>query len=258
MSERLRASVYLGPMNGSGSKAQLIQASDGKKYVVKLIGNPQGTRILANECFVGKLAEMLGVPSPQVAIIDVDQSFVERLNELTQSKFKAGPQFASSYVVDDGHQVRPSTLDLMGNASNVSKWPNTIVLDTLVQNEDLKPEHILISTDKNNNSSQFLHVDYGHCLGVARGWLSIKLDDVALKKPLYFDLVVGQDPFADAFQRLKGITSKDLDKILGQFPLKEWEVTQGDIEAIVGYIEYAKERTQKVILSAKTQFRKWD
>ncbi|MDE1852209.1 MAG: hypothetical protein KGI38_00495 [Thaumarchaeota archaeon] len=245
-------------MNGGGSKAQLVQASDGKKYIIKLIGNPQQTRILANEYLVGKLAELLDVPSPAVAIVDVDQQFVSQLNAQTQSNFRSGPQFGSQYVGGDNVQVYPSTPDLMAKTNNVSKWPNAVVLDVLVQNEDLKDVHVLISIAGDKGSSEFWHVDHGHCLGVARGWGTLKSENAAVRNRLYFDLVAGADPFADVFRRLKDVTASKVGEILSQCPLGEWEVPQGDVVAIENYFESARESTQKAISLAKAQFRKWN
>jgi len=39
-----------------GSQAQLMAADDGHEYVVKFQGNPQTTRVLANEYLAGRLA----------------------------------------------------------------------------------------------------------------------------------------------------------------------------------------------------------
>ena len=49
-----------------GSQAQLMVADDGHEYVIKFQGNPQTTRVLANEYLAARLARMikLNVPSP--------------------------------------------------------------------------------------------------------------------------------------------------------------------------------------------------
>src|SRR5690349_21470076 len=52
-----------------GSQPHLMQASDGQYYVVKLQGNPQGSRILANELLANRIADALKLPFPRTEVI---------------------------------------------------------------------------------------------------------------------------------------------------------------------------------------------
>lgn len=56
-----------------------MRASDGQFYVVKFVGNPQHTRILANEMFATQIGAWLGLPMPRVAVIDVSDWLKEKL-----------------------------------------------------------------------------------------------------------------------------------------------------------------------------------
>jgi hypothetical protein len=51
-------------------------ADDGKKYVVKFQGNPQCTRVLANDYLASRLARMIGLGVPVPVIILVDEETV--------------------------------------------------------------------------------------------------------------------------------------------------------------------------------------
>lgn len=53
-----------------GSQARLIEASDGKLYVVKHPDNPQGYEILVNEFVAGRLMERLGLPVGRPQLIE--------------------------------------------------------------------------------------------------------------------------------------------------------------------------------------------
>lgn len=244
-------------MNGGGSKSQLVLASDGRKYVVKLIANPQKTRILANEYVVGRLAKLLGVPSPEVALIQVEQQFVDVVNPRANHIFRAGPAFGSLYIEGDGLVVTPSSPGEMVRTGNVNKWPNAIVLDSLVQNEDLKPEHVLLAKNVSNGASEFWHVDHGHCFGVDRGWSTLNSANCSPRNLLYPEVVSGTNPFEEAFQKLQGITPEVVSDMLTAIPIAQWEVPSTDLDAMKLYLEAAKTNVHNAIIAAKERFPKW-
>ena len=51
-------------------------------YVVKFQNNPQHTRVLVNDWLGTRLGEMIGLPMPAVAVVDVDPWLVEHTPEL--------------------------------------------------------------------------------------------------------------------------------------------------------------------------------
>ena len=69
MIKRVLALEHVRRMRG-GAQSHLMRCSDGECYVVKFQNNPQGTRILANEMLGGALATRLGLPTPEIAIVD--------------------------------------------------------------------------------------------------------------------------------------------------------------------------------------------
>ena len=62
-----------------GSQPHLMQANDGNLYVVKFQGNPQGTRVLANEMLAAMLAEGLGLPMPTTEVVELPPELSEGL-----------------------------------------------------------------------------------------------------------------------------------------------------------------------------------
>ena len=71
----LKAVQHIRRVRG-GSQAQVMQADDGNFYVVKFQGNPQDTRVLANEYLACRLARMLGLNVPEPVIIEVDEATI--------------------------------------------------------------------------------------------------------------------------------------------------------------------------------------
>src|SRR6266566_5452333 len=116
-----------------GSQAQLMTADDGHEYVVKFKGNPQTTRVLANEYLAGHLALTIGLSIPEPVIIHVD---VEAINECkiefqfagTQVAPTAGLQFGSRLIVDEEvHEWLPSSW--IGNIKNVKEFAGVLAFD---------------------------------------------------------------------------------------------------------------------------------
>lgn len=61
-----------------GAQAHLVEASDGRFYVVKFLNNPQHRRILVNEWIASVFLNYLGIAAPEAAIVRVEQSFLDR------------------------------------------------------------------------------------------------------------------------------------------------------------------------------------
>lgn len=61
-----------------GAQSHLMRAADGYYYVVKFLNNPQHPRVLANEWLAARLARGLGLPVPEIALIEVSPQLVDR------------------------------------------------------------------------------------------------------------------------------------------------------------------------------------
>jgi hypothetical protein len=101
----LSAVQHVRRMRG-GSQPQLMRASDGGFYIVKFQNNPQHVRVLANEFLATRLGLWLGLPMPQVAVIEVSDWLIENTPELRfdvaglETRCRSGLQLGSRYVVD--------------------------------------------------------------------------------------------------------------------------------------------------------------
>ncbi len=123
-----------------GSQAQLMTADDGHEYVVKFKGNPQTTRVLANEYLAGRLARMIGLSVPEPVIIHVDAETIRQHNisfQLgeTQIAPTAGLQFGSRIIVDEEvHDWLPSSW--MGKIKNGGDFAGMLAFDKWTGNAD--------------------------------------------------------------------------------------------------------------------------
>jgi hypothetical protein len=66
------ANRYVTPLREGGSLPGIMEADDLGTYVVKFVGAGQGRKVLVAEVLVGELARRLGLPVPELVLVDVD------------------------------------------------------------------------------------------------------------------------------------------------------------------------------------------
>jgi hypothetical protein len=66
------ATRYVTPLREGGSLPGLMEADDLGTYVVKFRGAGQGRKVLVAEILVGELARALGLPVPELVLVEVD------------------------------------------------------------------------------------------------------------------------------------------------------------------------------------------
>jgi hypothetical protein len=69
---RVVAARYVVPLREGGSLPAVVEAEDGRSYVVKFRAAGQGARALIAEVVVGELGRTLGLPVPELVIIELD------------------------------------------------------------------------------------------------------------------------------------------------------------------------------------------
>jgi hypothetical protein len=70
-----RAVRYVIPLREGGSLPAVLETEEAGLFVVKFRGAGQGARALVAELIVGLLAQELGLPVPELALIHLDESF---------------------------------------------------------------------------------------------------------------------------------------------------------------------------------------
>jgi hypothetical protein len=66
---------YLQPLREGGSLPAVVDTDHGGRFVVKFRGAGQGAKALIAELVVGQLAQAVGLPVPELAIVDLAESF---------------------------------------------------------------------------------------------------------------------------------------------------------------------------------------
>ena len=66
---------YVQPLREGGSLPAVVETAHGGLYVVKFRGAGQGAKALIAELVVGRLAQALGLPVPELAIVELSDAF---------------------------------------------------------------------------------------------------------------------------------------------------------------------------------------
>ena len=139
----LSARRYLRKMRG-GAQSHLLEADDGRFYIVKFQNNPQHRRILVNELVSSIFLKYLQISSAEAVIIRIEEEFLRAHPEMaitigTRSiAVEPGWHFGSLHP---GDPARAAVYDfvpdaLLGQVKNLSDFLAVLVFDKWVSNAD--------------------------------------------------------------------------------------------------------------------------
>jgi hypothetical protein len=92
------ATKFLGEMSKGYCHPKLFECNDGRRYVVKLMSNPQGLRGLPNELIACRLGNLLKLPIVPGRIVYLTKELIKNDRELKQQRVQPGPHFGSLYI----------------------------------------------------------------------------------------------------------------------------------------------------------------
>ena len=140
----VRARRLVRKMRG-GSQAHLVEADDDRFYVVKFRNNPQGIRILINEALGSFLLQKMGIDSPAMAYVEVDDEFLAANPQISlggkaqgATAVPRGLHFGSQYP---GAADRSAVYDFLPDAMlhrlyNRPNFFGALVFDKWISNAD--------------------------------------------------------------------------------------------------------------------------
>lgn len=211
-----------------GSQAHLVRCSDGGYYVVKFQNNPQGCRILANELLGSFLALHLGLPVPQIAIVEVSDALIRDTEDLVielrhgRTPCRAGLCFGCRYPdVFDGKTV----VDLLPRAEllctrNVQDFAGMLVFDKWTSNTDGR--QAVFTREPGAASFHATMIDQGNCFdGEAWAFRDAPLYGL-YQDPSVYTGCRNLDSFEPWLSRLEKETNRELLASAGDVIPSEW------------------------------------
>lgn len=160
----VRAIRYVTPFREGGSLPGLVEADDDGLYVVKFRGAAQGPRALVAEIVAGELGRALGLPVPEIVLVEIDPALAE---------LEPDPWVRELLVVSPGLNVGldflPGSLTYSATADTVpdpSFAADVVWFDSLTTNTDRSPRNPNILTWHR----RLYLIDHGAALYIHHSW----------------------------------------------------------------------------------------
>jgi hypothetical protein len=131
---------YVTPLREGGSLPALVEADDDGLYVVKMRGAGQGPKALVAELVAGELARELGLPVPELVLVELDEHLPD-----AEPDAEIQDLLAASAGTNVGLDFLPGALPYApgGSFEVEPRLAAAVVwLDALVENVDRTPRNV--------------------------------------------------------------------------------------------------------------------
>jgi hypothetical protein len=251
----LRALEQVRRMRG-GAQSQLMRCADGKYYVVKFKNNPQGIRTLANELFAGRLAKLIGLPTPIVAVIGVQEGLIRYTDDLViqlgcgREKCEAGSQSGSQYA---GSPATGRTWDLLPDSlfagvSNIPDFWGMFVFDKWTCNTDGR--QVVYVGEAPAPGYRVVMIDNGFCFNGGE-W---NFPDAPLRsfygKSSVYQNIHGIQSFEPWLTRIEAMTKRSLRDCSRDIPVEWLDFHAAEFEEMIEQLWRRRERVRELIIAA--------
>lgn len=166
MRSRLPATRVLSAFRRASSSPVLVETPGGL-FVTKLVGAGQGAAALIAEVIVAEIAEVVGLPVPERAVIELPWPIPsdDRKDELLDLLSRSAGQSLGFRFLDGATDARAADLDAVDDDFAL----RLLWLDGLVMNPDRTPQNINLLLWK----KQVWLIDHGAALPFQHAWSSV-------------------------------------------------------------------------------------
>jgi hypothetical protein len=230
-------------------------ADDGKKYVVKFMGNSQSTRVLANDYLACRLARMIGLSVPEPVIILVDeQTILEQQITFTLAGgavgARPGLQFGSALVTGEVWDWPPGSM--LGRVRNLREFAGLLAFDKWTGNADGRQVVFHKKTHERKYSAKF--IDFGYCFNAGE-W---SFPDAPLRGVYALNEVYGGiqswDDFAPWLERIERFSETKLQCIAEEIPC-EWYGERSELQRLLSCLLERRSAVRGLVEDFRTSSR---
>lgn len=235
----LLAKEYLGEVGVGATSPLFFRANDDCVYVVKVMMNPLGGKILASESVAASFGRLLDLPFPASDYFCITEEWLREHPYLADSRITAGLHFASRYL-ENVQYVTPEYLPLIRNRPSIA---GMILFDHLFHNADRaqnRKNMLLISSGR--EAYTLYGIDHSHLFRSGR-WTIHSLSDWEYRIRLYdqnmygmflTDWIYANDfmPYIHVIQQIEDHTIKE---VLRAVP-REWLPDAREREALFHFV----------------------
>jgi hypothetical protein len=137
---------YVTPLREGGSLPAIVEADDGRLYVLKFRGAGQGTKALVAELVAAAMAHALELPVPDVAVVQVEAALGKTEPDLEISdllRASVGSNFGMAYLPGAAMFTRGADPAPDGALASAIVWLDAYVMnvDRTLKNPNLLVQH---------------------------------------------------------------------------------------------------------------------
>ena len=191
----LTASKFIRKMKGGG-QSLLVQTDEHQFVVVKMVGNPQGPNVLANEVLGGAISSAAGIPVPQGRLIYISEDFIDQNPgawfETPKGRVRPEPglHFGSLFVGEIQGWNRPTeyiSRSRVQSIQNRQLFLGMYIIDVWANHQDNRQALLVPSSVSRELEVRF--IDHGHMFAGPH-WIFSKRLGLAphLERSVYSDL----------------------------------------------------------------------
>lgn len=256
----IQAVQHVRRMRG-GAQSHLMRCADGHYYVVKFQNNPQHTRVLVNDWLGTRLGEMIGLPVPVPAIVDVHPWLVEHTPDLRmelcgrRTMFTAGLSFGSRYVISptEGqvYDYLPETM--IPRVRNLRDFAGILALDKWTCNANGRQAAFWKKSRERKLTATF--IDQGYCFN-AGDWSfpDAPLRGVFGRNDVYL-CITSWDSFEPWLTRIEEFPEGSLWPLAEQVPPEWYGGATDDLTRLLERLLERRSRVREQILAFKNSSR---
>lgn len=261
--KRVKALHHVKRMRGS-SQSHLMLCSDGNLYIVKFRNNPQHRRVLCDEILGTYLAQLIGLPVPPLAIVEVGEKLIRESPSLriefpgATVLLEPGRHFGSRHVLTG---LPGEVFDLfptkeLHRVSNLDAFAGAIAFDLWTCNSD---ERQALFTKLSWMQDYFVtFIDQGNCFG-GQDWDMPS----SLWRGLYNNLEVYSsihawtdgDPFSPWDRRILKFDPELLRKVCAVIPETWYDNQRGELGDLADLLLIRRQRVWGLLQTFREQAR---
>ena len=231
----------------------VVWCNDGRKYVVKFPGNPNGSKALINELIASRLCEYLNLPIMEYQLIAVKR---DNYRESIDSDIEPIEGTAFGTVYND-YLLTVLNSGEIRRASNSYDAIKILVFDLLIGNYDRNKGNLMI----NPQTKKVIMIDHTHIFNLGVIWDSCQLKrleqesfDVTKLHPFNYNNIINALVRNDQFyfelnnfvDRVKNIDRGFVKEILDGIP-RDWDISNQEKIAITDFIVNRFKRVDEIL-----------
>lgn len=231
-------------------------------YVVKFQNNPQHPRVLVNELLATRLAARIGLPTPQVAVIEVRKELIDLTTELAiqigmgRVPCRPGFQFGSRYPGDPAHMTVHDFLpdDHLRDVENLADFAGMLVLDKWTCNTNGR-QAIFFNEPGRSGFTAWM-IDQGFCFNAGE-W---NFPDAPLRglyaRHRVYESVRGLHTFGPWLERLEKIDWRHVfDEVQEEIPPEWYDCDQDALFRLLDKLNTRRRIVPELIEEARKTYR---